>query len=64
MRERIEKLIEYIEFHKAKNKHYAFMTQDSRKRQKLMAGATFINEIQVELKEILILSGADEKCVK
>jgi hypothetical protein len=57
----IESIIDYLDFHKDKNKHFAFVTKDSNNRRKLLAGATFINEIKCHLQNALILCGDIEK---
>lgn len=51
----IESIVNYIDFHKDKNRHFAFMTKDANNKRKLMAGADFINEISCQLKNALIL---------
>jgi hypothetical protein len=58
--EKIKKIIDCIDYHKAKNRHFAFIENDAHKKRKLLAGADFINEINIELKNILISIDASQ----
>lgn len=57
----IESVIDYIEFHKNLGRQIAFVTKDSNNKRKLLAGATFINEIKVHLKNALLLCRDSEQ---